>query len=185
MNANVSTNTTYTITSGVYTSDVVSLAADFVAGTYKDYYFFQYTQNDYVLLVGDISFHGSYITALDCTVYEFVCSPVSSVQTVNIPFSGSQSGQYGGSDGAGGFNGSVSGNSTISIQTDTRYNVVYTSLSAQNITINNTSGYLDYGSADYMPHLTEGVENYAFTGVMLCIGICLFKLCDRIFRRVY
>ena len=48
MNANVSTNTTYTITSGVYTADVVSLAADFVSGTYKDYYLFQYTQNDYV-----------------------------------------------------------------------------------------------------------------------------------------
>ena len=48
--------------------------------------------NDYVLLVGDITFH-----ALGCetglvTVYEFTLSPVSSAHSVSVPFSGSQSG---------------------------------------------------------------------------------------------
>lgn len=182
----VQTNSSVSVSTAVYTEDVLHCAQRIVSGRFADeYYFFQYAANDYVLLVGDISFVGLGCVTGDIEVYEFVTSPVSSTQSINIPFSGSQSGQYGGSDGAGGFSGSVSGNSTISIQTDTRYNVTYAyTANVSNVTITNNS-YLVYGSAPTLPHLVEGVENYAFAAFALALGVISFKLVDRIFRRVY
>ena len=183
--SNVQTNTSVSVSSAVYNSDVLELASAFLEGCYDDYYFFQYSATEYVLLVGDIQFSGLGCTASTVRVYDFVCNPVSSAQTVTIPFSGSQSGQYGGSDGAGGFSGSVSGNSTIQIQTDTRYNITYAyTASAENVTISNSS-YLVYGSADNLPHLIEGVQNYAFAAFLFAFAVICFKLADRMFRRVY
>ena len=182
----VQTNTSISVQSAVYTEDVLAVAQSVLSGQYiEDYYFFQYAANDYVLLVGDISFNGLGCVANDCEVYEFLTSPVSSTQSIQIPFSGSQSGQYGGSDGAGGFSGSVSGNSTIQIQTDTRYNVTYSYRSSvQNVSISNSS-YLVYGSSNELPHLVQGVEYYAFTIIFIAVGVILFNLADRIFRRIY
>lgn len=181
----IQTNTSVSVSSAVYTQDVLAVAQSILAGRYEDYYFFQYAANDYVLLIGDISFVGLGCVTDTVDVYEFVTSPVSSSQSIQIPFSGSQSGQYGGSDGAGGFSGSVSGNSTIQIQTDTRYNVTYAyTSSVEHVTITNSS-YLVYGSAPTLPHLIEGVENYAFAAFFIAFGIIAFKLVDRILRRVY
>ena len=181
----IQTNTSVSVTSAVYSQDVLACAQSILAGRYEDYYFFQYSSNDYVLLVGDISFVGLGCVTDGVEVFEFVTSPVSSTQSIQIPFSGSQSGQYGGSDGAGGFSGSVSGNSTIQIQTDTRYNVTYAyTANINHVTVTN-SGYLVYGSNPNLPHLVQGVDFYAFSLVFIALGVVCFKLFDRIFRRVY
>ena len=182
----VITGTAVSVQTGVYTADCLEIAKSILEGETSDYYFFQYAANEYVLLVGDIEFSGVGCVASECAVYDFLCSPVQSVQTVQIPFSGSQSGQYGGSDGAGGFSGSVTGNSTIQIQSDIRYNVTYAyQASAQNISVTNSGGYLVYGSAQQLPHLIEGVQNYAFAAFALAWAVICFKLLDRLFRRVY
>lgn len=180
----VQTNSTVSVTTAIYEESAISAAKAVLQGSHEDYYFFQYANNDYVLLVGDITFN-----ALGCetglvTVYEFVTSPVSSARSVTIPFSGSQSGQYGGSDGAGGFSGSVSGNSTIQIQSDTKYNVSMYRYAANNVTVTNSNS-LVYASSASLPHLIEGVENYAFAAFWLALAVICFKLFDRIFRRVY
>lgn len=181
----IGTNTTFSVQTGVYTDEVIDIARSCLEGCYTDYYFFQYSSTEYVLLVGEIDFQGLSIITGDVAVYDFVVSPVSTSTQVSIPFSGSQSGSYGGSDGAGGFNGSVTGNSTLNIQTDTKYNVTYTYLaSASDISITNSDS-LVYGSADYLPHLIEGVQYYAFAAFCFAVGIVCFKLVDRIFRRVY
>lgn len=173
------------VTKGVYTAECLDIARSFLKGVHSDYYFFQYSDAEYVLLVGDITFQGFSCIGNDVSIYDFVCSPVTSSQSIQIPFQGSQSGQYGGSDGAGGFQGSVNGNSTLQIQKDDLYNVTFTYLaSAENVQISNSS-YLVYGSSDMLPHLIEGVENYAFAAFLLAVGVLGFKLSDRIFRRVY
>lgn len=180
----VQTNSVVAVSTAVYEESAISAAKAVLQGSHEDYYFFQYADNDYVLLVGDITFN-----ALGCetglvTVYEFVTFPVSSARSVTIPFSGSQSGNYGGSDGAGGFNGSVTGNSTIQIQSETKYNVSMYVTSAENIIVTNSNS-LVYGSGSMLPHLIEGVENYAFAAFWLTLCVICFKLFDRIFRRVY
>lgn len=180
----VQTDSVIAVSSAIYEESAISAARAVLQGSYQDYYFFQLSDNDYVLLVGDITFH-----ALGCetglvTVYEFVTSPVSSAQSVTIPFSGSQSGNYAGSDGGGGFNGSVTGNSTIQVQTDIKYNVLMYRYAVSNVTVTNSNS-LVYASAESLPHLIEGVENYAFAAFLLAVGVLGFKLSDRIFRRVY
>ena len=44
---------------------------------------------------------------------------------------------------------------------------------------------LIYSSFAGYPHLIEGVQNYAFVAALVCFGVLVFKLVDRIFRRVY
>ena len=143
----VQTNTTVSVSSAVFEESAISAAKAVLQGSHEDYYFFQYADNDYVLLVGDITFN-----ALGCetglvTVYEFVTSPVSSARSVTIPFSGSQSGNYGGSDGVGGYNGSVTGNSTIQIQSETKYNVSMYRYAADNVTVTNSNSLVYASSA--------------------------------------
>lgn len=181
----VQTNSTVSVSTAIYEESAISAAKAVLQGSHADYYFFQHSDNEYVLLVGDITFHTFGCQTGLVTVYDFVVSPVSSARSVTVPFSGSQSGNYGGSDGVGGFNGSVSGNSTIQIQSDTKYNVSMYVTPADNITVTNNNNCLVYGSYSMLPHLVEGVENYAFAAFWLALAVVCFKLFDRIFRRVY
>ena len=180
----IATLTSVSVASGYFTDDIVSLARDCLAGSYDDYYFFQYNSTDFCLLVGDLSFNDSSVTADSCICYQFRRSPVSVDIPITIPFSGSDNGTYGGSDGAGGYNGNVTGNSSYTLH-DTTYNFSMISYTAYSVSVSNDSDYLVYGSADYMPHLIQGVDYYAFSAFCLAFGIIAFKLFDRVFRRVY
>lgn len=176
--------TSVSVSSGFYTDDVIDIAKSFVEGCYTDYYFFQYNTTDFCLLVGDLDISDSGVTAAECTCYQIRRSPVVVQTPVSIPFSGSENGQYGGSDGVGGYNGSITGNSTYT-RSVTSYNYFYDAYTAYNVSVSNAGDFLVYSSADNFPHLIEGVQNYAFTAFALAIGVIAFKLSDRLFRRVY
>lgn len=176
--------TSVEVTSGFYTDDVISIAKSFTEGCYTDYYFFQYSATDFCLLVGDLDISDSGVSASECICYQIRRSPVTVEVPVSIPFSGSENGQYAGFDSAGGYNGSVSGTSTYRT-TQTQYNYYFDSYTAYDISVSNSSEYLVYSSADNFPHLVEGVQNYAFTGLALAFGVIAFGLADRLFRRVY
>lgn len=176
--------TSVSVTSGFYTDDVLDIARGFTEGCYKDYYFFQYNTTDFCLLIGDLDISDSGVSASECQCYQIRRTPVTVQIPVTIPFSGSQNGQYGGSDGVGGYNGSVTGNSTYN-RPVTSYNYLYDSYTAYDVSVSNDSDYLVYSSAENYPHLVEGVEMYAFAAFGLAIGVIAFSLVDRLFRRVY
>ena len=46
------------VNKGVYTSECLDIARSFLKGVHSDYYFFQYSDTEYVLLVGNITFQG-------------------------------------------------------------------------------------------------------------------------------
>lgn len=52
------------------------------------------------------------------------------------------------------------------------------------LTVSNPNYYLAYGSAEGLPHLVEGVENYAFAQILLLVSMCLFCFVDRVFRHI-
>lgn len=176
--------TSVEVTSGFYTDDVISIAKSFTEGCYTDYYFFQYSATDFCLLVGDLDISDSGVSAAECQCYQIRRSPVTVQTPVSIPFSGSENGQYGGSDGVGGYYGSVTGNSSYN-RSVTSYNYLFDSYTAYNVSVQNPGDYLVYSSAENFPHLVEGVQNYAFTGLALAFGVIAFGLVDRLFRRVY
>ena len=190
----ISSNTSLAVSSATYPQTVLDAAAGVLENCYNDYYFIQFDSDEYLLIVGDIEFNGLSCSSDNFDAYVFQAVDVSSAQTYTIPFSGSssgsQSGGYGGSDGTGGYNGSnsgtVSGNSTLSIVTEKKYNILFDYVHQPGeITISNTNSFLCYGSADYMPHLVEGVQSYAFAAFCLACGVIGFRLADRIFQRIY
>lgn len=176
--------TSVTVSTAYYPDEVLHMAQSALQGCYDDYYFFQYNSTDYCLFVGDLQFSDNSVTADECLCYQFRRFPQIHTQTVSIPFSGNQSGQYGGSDGAGGFTGSLSGSSQYQV-TNTTYELFCDTYTAYNVSVSNSADYLVYGSAPNLPHLIEGVENYAYLAVCCFVAVCVFKLSDRLFRRVY
>ena len=53
------------------------------------------------------------------------------------------------------------------------------------VSVSNSQSYLVFSSENMHPHLIEGVQNYAYAAFWFAIGICIFKLSDRLFRRIY
>lgn len=181
MTDSINLNTVVSVSVGSYDVDCIQIAKDILQGCFKDYYFFQYDEDDYCLLVADkLNFSEGGCYGNNVTVYQFTkIVEINSVpRSVQIPFSG----QYGGVDGAGG----IQGNSTFNY-VDTVENITYKYLEpyiVNSVTVAN-SDYLVYGSDVLLPHLIQGVENYAFTAFCFTVGIVVFGLCNRVFRRVY
>lgn len=162
-----------------YDSGVLDAARGVLEGYTDDYYFFQYDDDTWFLLLydrTDSDIDGSFMVSLsNCTVVQI------DRRVVDVPYSVSHS--ISGtiiSELPGRFEGSyvttehrVTTNYFISIGT------------ANSVSVANPDGYLVYGSAPNMPHLIEGVQNYAYMQTLLTVGVILFVLADRIFRRVY
>lgn len=165
-----------------YDDDCIQIAKDILQGCYRDYYFFQYDDDDYCVLVADnLHFSDGGCSGEDVTVYQFTkIFEIDSIpRSIQIPFNG----QYAGVDGAGGVNGSSTYTYVETVENVSfKYLEPYTVNSA---TVLNSGGYLVYGSGDSLPHLVEGVEIYAFTFISLAIAVITYNIGNRIFRRFY
>lgn len=161
-----------------YDTAVLDAARGVLEGYTGEYYFFQYNIDMWVLVLYDsgISSHNPYgLFTTDCEVVQIGRTVIDTPYTVSHDVSGSII-----SENPGRFQGSYS-------TTEHMYTTSYfiTSYHADFVNITNTNGYLVYGSADPLPHLIEGVQNYAYMQTFLLVGVILFVLADRIFRRVY
>lgn len=183
------TLTSVTISNGQFYSNdpVLDIARDFLQGETRDYYFFQYDDDDYYLLIPTNDYQYSdtgYFTADLCECYKITRIITVSQRQVELPFSGSESGTMTGIENGGVYRGTLSGRiSDIVYDTQVSYKSGYYEVS--NVYIQNPSYYTVYGSFDHLPHLIQGVENYAFLGVLLFIGVVGFNLADRLFKRLY
>lgn len=159
-----------------YDSAVLDAARGALEGYTDDYYFFQYNVDTWVLVMYDDGIVSPFgISATDATVIQI------GRNVVDIPYSVSHNvhGTLVGTEEQI-FNGSY-------YTTEHTYTTSYfiDSYTAASVVVQNPDGYLVYGSAPNMPHLIEGVQNYEYAQTFLLVGICLFVLFDRIFRRVY
>lgn len=175
------TGTSVAVRSGQMTVDVVQLARDALEAFTGDYFFFQYTDTEYVLLMSDnMTYSDGTLTAEGFDAIIFVYD--EQVNTQSWTSSGSQSGSAWGNQGGMQYNGSYSGSVYVPVADRTYYQWLYSS--EDTLTVTNTNHYLTYGSAENLPHLRKGIENYAWMQTALFIGFCIFCLADRIFRRV-
>ena len=168
-----------------YSDTVLSLARDCLEGVYDDYVFISCGSDSYALITSDsFTLENGIISCDTGHCVQFDCTHHTATITQQIPVTGNYSGAVIG-QGGGASQGSFTGNSTIS-RVVSEYDTTYTmSYDVSNLIISNPDDYVIYGSFDDMPHLIEGVQNYAFAAFMLCFGILAFSLVDRIFRRVY
>lgn len=175
---------TVTVSQSSFSSDCVSIAASFLEGCTDDYYFFQYDDDVYILLYGDleISSSGCSSDSCHCVIIWRDESSVSHIES--IPFSGSHTSDFVGMRDTGYVHGSVTGNSSLTV-TDVTYSYFSAVSDVVDVSVSNDDYYLVYSSADNFPHLIEGVQNYAFAGFLLCFAVLAFKLGDRLFRRIY
>lgn len=167
--------------------EVLDIARSIVAGDSRDYYFFQYDVDDYYLIIptADYSYSSTGVFSCDsCEVYKITRNVTVTTSTQNLPFSGSENGTVLGIENGGAYHGSVSGNLTNTVyNTTVSYQTFY--YDSSGVYVSNPNYYTVYGSFDNLPHLIEGVENYAFAGLLLFFGVCAFVLCDRLFKRFY
>ena len=151
-----------------YNDSVIQIMRDRLSGFQGDYYFFQVDLDTYVLLTDfeDLSVSGYTVSASSVNVYEVDLSLGNDYSLGK--FSGS------GSD-VGAFSGSLTNNIYL-------YSFSYT---LHNISIQNDLDVMSYSSFDNSAHLREGSDYYAFAEIFLLCIVCVFVLCDLIFRRVY
>lgn len=186
-NITVPVLTSVSISKSSYTSDVLEIARSYLEGCYQDYYFFQYDTYAYVLLVGDLTLYQGSVSSDSCIVFYIVRDVQSTSRTEYLHFDGDQQGTYGGTDGTGTFHGIENGQVALDLTT-TSYSYFVRSAVADSssfVLVQNPDSRLVYSSFDDYPHLIEGVQNYAFAAFALCSGILVYKLADRLFRRVY
>ena len=168
-----------TVVQSSYDACVLDAAKGILEGYTEAYYFFQYNADTWVLIMFDNN-HGvptsTGLLASDCTVVHIGKDTTTNTTTLQYPYSGTL---Y--SDPPGHISGSYN---LPYVQTVTHY-FITDSYHLDTVAIQNPQGFLVYGSGQNMPKLIEGVQNYAFTGVFICLCIVAFKLFDRIFRRVY
>lgn len=175
------TQTSVSVRSGHFTADLVQLARDALNGYSGDYYFFQYTDTEFVLLMSDdMEYTDGTLTVNEFSAIDFVYD--EQLNTVSYSESGSVNGSAWGTPGGMQYNGSYNGSLYVPVADRTYYQWFYSS--DQTLTVSNAGHYLTYGSFEGLPHLREGIENYAWMQTALIIGICVFCLADRIFRRV-
>lgn len=175
MASNVSSLTSVSVSTAVYDDTAVQIARDFLQGYSGEYFFFQYSPTTYVLLY-DFDNAVKLPTSFSCnsaSVFEINVS--TGLPLVNTVYS---------------INGTLVGTEE-QVLSATAQNSKYTNLyksysyaydSPISITLND---YVSYSSYPGSPHLIQGVENYAFFAVCLFVGFCIFRLCDRLFRRIY
>ena len=176
----VSTLTNVSTYSGFDDYAVIDLFKDILEGETRDYFAFQYDSDSYILAIcNDDSLLSPISCASEgCTVYQIDVIPHSSSQSRSLPFSGN--GELLGQNG-----GVIYLTGNTSYTDTTTYNSYDLITFTSDVSVSNSGSHLIFGSADSMPHLVEGVENYAFSAFILAFGVIAFNLFDRIFKRVY
>ena len=175
------TQTSVSVSSGQITADVVQLAKYALNGFSGDYYFFQYTDTEFVLLMSDsMDYEDGTLNADSFDAIDFVYDEQNN--TVSVSESGSASGSAWGNVGGFQYSGGYNGSLYLPVTDRTYYQWFYHSDSA--LTVMNPGHYVVYGSFEGLPHLVEGVENYAWMQTALLVGCIVFCLVDRVFRRV-
>lgn len=170
---------------GFYDGECVEIARSYLEGYTEDYFFFQYDDDDYCLILSDNGYmSGDSYIADNATVYQIRVASV--VHHNEIPFTGNVSGSYNGVVGptpsAGSFNSSsITGRS---VYDTVEYNYFVDSYTSSTVLIANPSDFLCFSNLEGKPHLIEGVQNYAYAGFFLASCVCVFGLIDRVFSRV-
>ena len=166
------------------------LAREYLEGCADEYLYFyagtgslSLTQSfdQYILLRSDSitrnSLSGTY-ELQGVTVTQIFVVSSSSGSSSSFDFSGSSLDL--GSDPVGSFSGSGSITSYSNDYQTAAFTYYRDSVRVESIVDN-----VMYSSLDNHPHLIEGVQNYAHAAFCLAVIILVFKLGDRLFRRVY
>lgn len=174
------------VSGSVTDSAVLSVARDLLQGYTGEYAFFQYGGNalytSYYLVLADTVEYDSetaVITAYDdCTVY---C--IASLYQLEIPEPETFTGTLIGTEEQV-IRGSYQQNAVQKTEYVTR------SFSVESVSVDcavpeTAASYVVYGSAEGLPHLIDGEQNYLFLVAALIVGCIGFSLIDRLFRRVY
>lgn len=176
-----STLTSFHVSMYTYDPVVIDMARDYVKGHLEDYYFFQYDEDEYVLILSDDlqSPENTDCSAADCRVIVFYRIDSVSTSSSSVSMSGTIT--------EAGATPSVDSVSLSGSVSDTVVSSVYQALS---ISVNSlhiyNSEWVVYSSVSPVTgKLVEGVNYYAFAGFCLALGIIAFNLIDRIFKRVY
>ena len=167
-----------TLTKATYQEKCVDIAKDFLQGYTEDYFFFQYDVDTYVILYDlqgtyTMSPAGFTLTDGSCSVFE-----IDRGTGGTITKSGHITGALVGDDTQ------VFTNCDVSLSEPEYSYYTYLISYSGDISVS-SSGRLVYGSAESLPHLIEGVENYAYLAIAIFCAYCIFRLVDRLFRRLY
>ena len=161
-------------------SSVIDLARDSVKGHLEDYYFFQYDEDEYVLIFSDsMQVDENGMSCQLCRVVVF--------QRLDIPDSVSSSLALSGDITEVGATPSVDTVSLSGSVDSVTYTHSWKSFEFGMPSIHvYQRGYVYYSSVgEYAPKLNESGDYFAFAGFALAVGVIAFKLLDRVFRRVY
>ena len=175
-----------------HTNEALELAKSYLQGCYNDYVFFQDdlsgTTSDYVLLIGtiDVSSQSVHVSSGRGYLFRYVNTYRRNFTTKNgtIRFPSLTLAQgSGGATALPGISEPFSFDIFDYIDIASNMQLYTVDISEESFSID-SDDFL-YASFDGYPHLIEGVQNYAFVAALVCFGVLVFKLVDRIFRRVY
>lgn len=159
---------------------VLQLARDYVKGHHEDYYFFQFDEDEYVLVFSEHMdspmLTDCSATDCSCIVFKVVTSDITEHEAITLDGTISEVGTNPSVDTVN-ITGTVGTTQTVTYIE--QYYVLSSSLHIYN------SEYVAYGSiSPQLGKLNEGVEYYAFANMVLSACCILFVLVDRIFSRI-
>lgn len=187
----VQTQTRFSVVSSVSDSAVLDLARDFLAGQTEDYFLFQFSESEFVLLIGSGFQYDAELSQLT-TGNQFTIIDIYRLSTEALV---NDSDYFSGRNltidltESGFFDGEIKHSGTISVFsyiTKVMPVEVDEPITIQAGTLLDSVEYsfICYGSAPELPHLIEGVENYAFfTAVLLCCFVA-YSVFASVFRHV-
>ena len=163
---------------GVYDEGVIDIAKSIVSGIVDDYYVFNYSDSITIVLVGDLDFVNGSVTSDSCSAYviERFVDRTPLTRTEQSTFSGTIV-------GANPSTFSGSNQSVRTVDFDTKVSYQLASGIVSNVEVYNTEQTLYYSSFPNSPHLTEGVENYAFAAFVLAFTVISYRLASAISSR--
>lgn len=162
----------------------LDIARQFLAGYTGEYYFFQTTNNFYILITGDLEYYpdsGSVVCS-DSTVYTiqsevFSESDDEGLYTKYIDISGTLVGTETSTFSASG-NLNEDPVMTCYYTTSGYFEDTFTVV---NTVISGYGRYVTYGSFEGLPHLVEGADMYGFAQTFLMLVFFAYLLVQRIF----
>lgn len=164
----------------VFDETVFSMARDTVKGHLDDYYFFQYDEDEYVLIFSDdmqVDDNGMSCGLCHVVVYQRLDIPITESDSISLTGDITEVGATPSVDTVS-LTGSVSSSGY-----EHKYKTFEFGMPSIHVY---QQGYCYYSSVgEYAPKLVEGVSYYAFAAFVLAAGIIGFNLIDRIFKRVY
>lgn len=163
-----------------YDETVVQFARDCVKGSLKEYYFFQYDEDEYVLIQSDDCqyINNFHFSSFQSHVTVFYKEESTFTTRDDISLNGTIS-QIGATPNVSDviLTGTVSDSDIITTWK------VYT-FEAESTHIYDDANYMTYSSFGELPKLCESGDYYAYTGILLAACCIVFGIVDRIFSRV-